>query len=102
MTLKTTPFDAAEYFDTVESQIELLSDALAEGHAGYIANAIGVVAKARGMSKLANETGLNRQTLYGSLKKDGNPTLETVLKVLKALGMELEVKQAPARELESA
>jgi len=99
MTLKTKPFDAAKYFDTPAAQAELLNDALAEGDASYIANAIGIIARARGMSQLAKDAGLNRQALYQALREGGNPTLDTVLKVLKALGIEL---QARERDLEPA
>ena len=99
MTLKTKAFDAAKYFDTPAAQAELLNDALAEGDASYIANAIGTIARARGMSQLAKDAGLNRQALYQALREGGNPTLDTVLKVLKALGIELQAKE---RDLEPA
>lgn len=89
MAIKTAPFDAAKYFSTEEAQVDLLSDALQSGDAGYIAAAIGTVAKARGMTHVAAETGLNRQALYAALKEGGNPTLDTVLKVIGALGFRL-------------
>ena len=85
-------FDPAEYLDDLESQVELLADALASGNAGYVANALGVIARARGMSELARATGLGRQSLYAALSPDGNPTLDTVLKVAKALGIDLTAK----------
>ncbi len=85
-------FDPAEYLDDLESQAELLADALASGNAGYVANALGVIARARGMSELARATGLGRQSLYAALSPDGNPTLDTVLKVAKALGIDLTAK----------
>jgi len=85
-------FDAAEYLDDLQSQTELLADALASGNAGYVANALGVIARARGMSELARATGLGRQSLYAALSPDGNPTLDTVLKVAKALGIDLTAK----------
>lgn len=92
MVTKTTPFDAAKYFVDDEDQIDLISDALATGHAGYIAAALGTIAKARGMSHVAGETGLSRQALHRALSEDGNPTLTTVLKVLDALGLQLTAK----------
>jgi probable addiction module antidote protein len=101
MALKTRPFDAAKYLDDAESQEIVLRDALSTGHAGLIANAIGAIARARGMSALAKETGLSRQSLYAAFSEDGNPTLDTVLKVLHALGLQLDVKQEE-RELERA
>ena len=94
MALKTKPFDAARYFDSPEAQARLLNDALASGDAGYIANALGVVARARGMSQLARDTGLSRAALYAALSEEGNPTLDTVLKVVKALGIKLQAREA--------
>ena len=73
----------------------MLNDALATGHAGYIANALGIVARARGMSGLAAEIGVKRQQLYRALSEDGNPTLETLTKVIGALGFRLSVERVP-------
>lgn len=92
MKLQTFPFDATEFLDTTADHADLLSDALETEHAGYIAAALGVVAKARGMTALAKETGLSRQALHKALSEDGNPTLETVLKVCHALGLQLTAK----------
>lgn len=97
MATRTKAFDAAKYLDTPEDHAELLSDALASGHAGYIAAALGTIARAHGMSRLAEETGLNRATLYSALKEGGNPTLDTVMKVARAVGISLQ-----ARELSGA
>lgn len=87
--LKTTPFDASKYITEPEDVIDLLNDALESGHAGYITRALGVAAKSKGMTKLAGETGVNRQALYTALGENGNPTLETLLKVMAALGIRL-------------
>ncbi len=92
MALKTKPFDSTKYFGTTEAQARLLTDALEVGHAGYIAAALGVVAKARGMTPLAEQTGLSRQALHKALSEEGNPTLDTVVKVLDALGLQLTAK----------
>lgn len=97
MATRTKPFDAAPYFDTPAAQARLLNDALASGDAGYMANALGVVARARGMSELARDTGLARAALYSALSEDGNPTLDTVLKVIRSLGIELQVREAQPR-----
>lgn len=70
-----------------------MADALETGDAAYIASAIGVVARARGMSQIAQETGLSREQLYRSLSPHGNPTLKTTLAILKALGVELTARQ---------
>lgn len=90
----TTPFDGAEYLDDDESQAELLSDALATGDLDVITAALGIVARARGMTELAQKTGLTRSALYAALKEGGNPTLDTVLKVIKALGVQLKADRA--------
>ena len=87
--LKTTPFDGAKYIRTPEDVVELLNDALESGEPGYVAVALGVVARSEGMTKLAARTGMNRQALYTALSEDGNPTLETLLSVLTALGIRL-------------
>jgi len=67
----------------------LLSDALESGDAGYIANALGVIARARGMSDVARGAGVTREALYKSLSLEGDPKLTTLLGVLKTLGFKL-------------
>ena len=97
MTTETRPFDAAEYLDGAADQADLLSDALDAADPRYIAYALGAVARARGgIAKLAQDTGLSRQALHKALSEDGNPTLETVLRVLKALGLHMKIEEAPA------
>jgi probable addiction module antidote protein len=73
-----------------------LDGAFADGDAGEIAEALGVVARARGMSQIAEATGLTRQSLYMALSSDGNPELATVLKVIRALGFRLHPESASA------
>lgn len=87
------PADALTSDDAVEV---FLNEAFATGDAGYIAHALGVVARANGMTKVARATGLAREQLYRSLSEDGNPTLETTLAVLKALGFQLAGKRSAA------
>ena len=89
--LKTTPFDPAEYLKTDAACAEFLQAAFEEGDPADIARAFGIVARARGMTKLAKETGLTREALYRTLSEEGNPTLDTLLKVSKAFGMHLTV-----------
>lgn len=89
---KTTPFDAAKYIDTPEAQAELLADAFESGDASYITNALGVVARARGMTNTAREAGVTREALYKALGEHGDPRLSTLLGVAKALGISLSVK----------
>ena len=92
--MKARVFDAALYLETDEGQGELLADAIETGDAGYIAHALGIVARARGMTQIAKETGLSRESLYKALHPDGNPELATVLRVMKALGVTLTTKDA--------
>ena len=100
--IETRPFDVAEHLKgDEEAQIFLIRDAINSGHVGYIANAIGAVARARGgLSSLERATGMKRQTLNKALGPNGNPTLETLLPVLSALGLRLAVE--PAAELADA
>lgn len=100
METRTQPFDAANYLETSEDQADLLNDAIVDGDPRYIAAALGAVARARGgIAKLADDTGMSRQTLNKALSEKGNPTLSTVLKVVSALGLQLHVG---ARELADA
>ena len=89
MSIETFPFDPSEYLGSPESQAELLADAFHTGDAGYIAHALGVVARARGMTEIAKEAGVTREALYKALSLDGDPKLTTLLGVMKALGVEL-------------
>ena len=94
MALETFPVELAPYYESEAAQEDLLNDALATGHAGYIANALGIIARARGMAGLAAEIGVKRQQLYRALSEDGNPTLETLTKVIGALGFRLSVERS--------
>jgi probable addiction module antidote protein len=90
--VKTVPFDAAEHLTSVRAQRELIVDALETGDARYIAAALGTIARARGMSKIAEEAGVTRASLYKALSPTGDPQLTTLLGVLKAMGLSLTVK----------
>jgi probable addiction module antidote protein len=94
MAIETLPFDAAQYLDDAESQAELLADAFESGNAAYITHALGVVARARGMTEIAKDAGVTREGLYRSLSESGDPRLTTLLGVLKALGVQLSIKPA--------
>jgi probable addiction module antidote protein len=96
MARKTIPFDAAEYLDTPESQAELIADALESGDPNYITNAIGVVARARGMTAVAKDAGVTREALYRALSTKGDPRLSTLIGVMKALGIQLSAKPTAA------
>lgn len=89
-------FDPADLLKSDEAVAVFLSEAFETGNAGHIANALGVAARAKGMSKVARETGLAREQLYKSLSENGNPTLATTLAVLKAIGFEITSKQTAA------
>jgi probable addiction module antidote protein len=91
MTLKTTAYDTADYLDSEEAIVAYLKLAFEEGDATDIRAALGNVAKARGMTGLSKETGVAREALYKALGKDGNPTLDTLLAVTRALGVKLSV-----------
>ena len=97
MTETFSDFDPAEYLTGPEAIAEFMNDALETGDAGYIAKALGVVARAKGMTELARETGLSREQLYRSFSEHGNPTLKTLLAVMKALGVEMATRPHIAR-----
>jgi probable addiction module antidote protein len=88
-TAKTKPFDPAEYLDDSESIAAYLSEALESEDPAFIADALGVVARARGMSEVAREAGVSRESLYRALSADGNPEFATILRVVRALGLQL-------------
>ncbi|QPB24860.1 addiction module antidote protein [Rhizobium sp. 007] len=92
MAEKIMDFDVADMLDSDEAIEAFLTEAMETGDAKFIASALGVVARAKGMSKIARETGLAREHLYKSLSEDGNPTLGTTLAVMKALGFQLATK----------
>jgi len=94
MGIETVPFDPAEYLGSPEGQAELLSDAFATGDAKYIATALGVVARARGMTQIAREAGVTREALYKALSNEGDPKLSTLLGVVRALGVRLTASPA--------
>jgi probable addiction module antidote protein len=96
MVEKLTVFDPADILKTDEAIEMFLGDAFETGDAGHIASALGVVARAKGMAKIARETGLAREQLYKSLSGTGNPTLETTLAVMKAIGFDLAGKRQAA------
>ena len=96
MAEKFYDFDPAEMLDSDEAIEAFLADAMETSDARLIASALGVVARAKGMTKIARETGLAREHLYKSLSENGNPTLETTLAVLKAMGFRLAPKHDAA------
>ncbi len=87
----TTRYDVAEHLRTPEEMAAYLEACIAEsdGDAAFIAKALGDIARARGMARVARETGLSRESLYKALSGERNPSFDTILKVVKALGLEL-------------
>ncbi len=93
---KTTPYDVAEHLRTPEEMVAYL-DAWFEDapdDAAGIARALGDIARAKGMSQVAKDTGLSRESLYRALSSEGNPSFATILKVAKALGVRLHAQAA--------
>ena len=89
MPLKTTAFDATKFLVNPAAQSALLAEAVASGEVSHIAAALGAIARARGMSKVAAKAGVTREGLYQSLSENGDPRLSTLLGVSKALGLRL-------------
>lgn len=92
----TTPYDSAEYLKTDEDMALYLEACFEEAgdDSAFIAKALGNIARARGMTQLARDTGLAREGLYKALSENGNPEFATVMKVIKALGLKLHVEAA--------
>ncbi|BDU52287.1 addiction module antidote protein [Limnohabitans sp. INBF002] len=85
----TRAWDAAEHLQTEEDMAAYLEAALEEGDSSLIAAALGDIARAKGMSQVARDTGLGRESLYKALSSTGNPELATIIKVVRALGLRL-------------
>ena len=86
---KTQPFDAADYLKSEDDMIAYLEAALEEDDPRVVAAALGDIARAKGMSQVARDAGLGRESLYKALSPEGNPEFGTVLKVVRALGLSL-------------
>jgi probable addiction module antidote protein len=84
MKKKLTTFDAAEGLTSDEAVAAFMADAFESEDVGYIAHALGVVARAKGMSQIADKTGLSREQLYRSFSENGNPTLKTTIAVRRS------------------
>lgn len=89
MALKTLTFDAADALDTPEAQAELLADALASGDAKVVTAALGMIARARGVSQTARDAGISREAIYRATGPDGNPTLSTLMAIVRSAGLKL-------------
>ena len=94
--MNTSKLDIAYYLDSNEMIAEYLNTVLEEGDQADVIKAIGHVAKAMGMSKIAEETGLSRPSLYKALSEGSKPQFETVMKVLKAIGGQIRIDPVSA------
>jgi probable addiction module antidote protein len=92
MAEKLTTYDPAEDFVSDQAIASFMAEAFETTDSGYIAHALGVVARAKGMAQIASQTGLSREQLYRSFSENGNPTLKTTIAVMKALGIALTAK----------
>jgi probable addiction module antidote protein len=90
----TRLWDPAEHLETDEDMAAYLEAALTEGDSTLVAAALGDIARAKGMSQVARDAGLGRESLYKALSPSGNPELATILKVIAALGLQLHATRA--------
>jgi probable addiction module antidote protein len=88
---KTVPWDSAAHLKTDQDIANYLEAVFEDGDPGLIAHALGVIARAKGMTQIAQAAGLGRESLYKALSPEGNPEFATVLKVMRALGLKLKV-----------
>ncbi|MER0204238.1 MAG: putative addiction module antidote protein [Nitrosomonas sp.] len=102
--LHTTPFDVAEHLRTPEEMAAYLEACFEEAgdDAAFIARALGNIARAQGMSQVARDSGLSRESLYKALSGERNPSFDTILKVVHALGIKLHVTAASVSDQQAA
>jgi probable addiction module antidote protein len=91
MATQTYPWDASDHLETKEDIVAYLEAALEDGDPSLIAAALGDIARSKGMTQIARETGLGRESLYKGLSIEGNPEFTTVIKVLQAIGLRFQV-----------
>jgi len=91
--LKTKKYDTADYINTKEDVAACLAVALAENDTAFFLKTIGIIARSKGMTQIARELNLSRESLYQSLSPDGNPSFETMLRVLDILGYKFSIEQ---------
>ena len=94
---KTRRWDAAEHLESEQDRVAYLEAAFEEDDPALIAAALGDIARAKGMTQIARDAGLGRESLYKALSPDGNPEFATVLKVVRALGLRLHAKAGGTR-----
>lgn len=94
MTLKTLPFDSAVALDTADEQAAFLTKAFASGEPAIVTAALGMIARARGISQVSRETGLSREAVYKATSPEGNPTLATLMGIIRVTGLQLSAEAA--------
>jgi len=90
--MKTSKLEIADYLDSNEMIAEYINTVLEEGDSSDVVEAIGHIAKAIGMSKIAEQTGMSRPSLYKALSPESKPQFGTIMKVLRAIGGQINVK----------
>jgi probable addiction module antidote protein len=94
MKLETSPWEPTDNLNSAEAERAYLEAAFEDGDTALIAAVIGEIARARGMAQIAREAGISREAMYKAFRREGNPTLETLAGVMKAMGMKLAVRPA--------
>ena len=90
--IKTVKWDAADYLKTDKDIAAYLEAAIEDGDPALVAAALGDIARAKGMTKIAKKAGLGRESLYKALSPEGNPEFATILKVIRSLGLKLHIE----------
>ena len=98
MTIQTNVWDSARFLQTWEDIEAYLEAVFEDGDPSLITHALGQIARAEGMARIAADAGLSRESLYRALSSEGNPEFATVAKVVKALGLRLSVERAASRD----
>jgi probable addiction module antidote protein len=93
---RTSPYDSAEYLDSIEAINAYIEEALETDDPAFIAKALGTIARARGMSRIAKKAGLSRESLYKALSTEGNPEFGTIIRVMQALGLKFSITATQA------
>ena len=94
MPLVTLPFDPADALDTMEEQAAFLGEAFASADPSIVTAALGMVARARGITQVARDTGLSREALYKATGPEENPALTTLMGIMRATGLKLSAEVA--------
>ena len=97
--VKVTDLDVAEFLDTEESVKLFLKEALAENDPVFWQHCVSTVARSAGMAKIAEKSGLNRESLYKAMKEDAHPRFDSVMRVLNAMGLQLSLKIVPEKKV---